>query len=72
MAKQNIINKLKERYDWRGYWISSVIASIGAFFLHLMEFSKVKIEILLLTFLFVWVAVFILMILISELLKDRK
>ena len=69
---KNIINKLKERYDWRGYWISSVVACIGAFFLHFIEFKHLEIGILLLTFLLVWVLMLIFMVFISELIKEKK
>ena len=65
----NIFKKLKERYDWKGYWVSSTIASVGAFFIHLGQFPSVNVEILFLTFLVVWAFILVCMIGISELLK---
>lgn len=69
MEKQNIIEKLKERYDWRGYLISSIIVSILAYILHLKDLQTFNLEIFLLTLLCVWMMVFIFMVVISEFLK---
>lgn len=65
----NIIKKIKERYDWKGYWKSLIVACILAIGLHMKQFKIIKIEFLLFEFLIVGVLMIIFMIGVSELIK---
>lgn len=64
-----MFKKLKERYDWKGYTISSIIVSVGALIFHYRFFQSLQIETFLITLLFVWVFMLVVMIGMSELLK---
>ena len=63
----NLKQKIKQRYDWKGYLIACIIISPFAFFIHQNQYQPPQIDVFFMWLPAVWLLTFILMVLITEL-----
>ena len=68
----NIINKIKERYPWKEYFIVLTIVSFGSYIIHARFNNPINLNQFFSWLPLVWLLVLILMIIFCEFLGERK
>ena len=63
----NIIKKIKQRYDWKGYLIACIVISLGSFLIHAQQNQPPQIDVFFMWLPIVWLTVLVLMIFMTEL-----
>jgi len=64
----DLIKEIKNRYDWKGYLISCIIVSFGAFFIYALQSKKFSLSEFIIWLPISWIIVLILMIGLTEFL----